>query len=438
MLHVLVGNAFTVLFAVACGLAALLALERGDRRGDLAACALLCLGVVTYTVALAFLAGAIASVALGGDRRRRAWVVALPLGTYAAWLIWASQFSTGPGGQTELTDILLLPSWGAQSLSAVLGALSGFDYSFPGSSSVAQFGPPLAVLALVGFGWRMRRGAIPSTLWVALAVLLALWGLGVLASAGNRPPDSARYLFPGAVVVLMAAAACAGGSRWSRSALVALFAVAASGLAVNAVLLKDAGAMLRSAYAVQVRAAFAALDLAGDRARRRFDPPSIPNDEGAIVGSQSPLTFPFKTVDEFGGVGVAGYLRARRDYGALGYSLGELRAAEDKVRGQTDSVLVAALGLRLSPVPAAAGTACRRVEAGGDGDARAELSHGGAVLESARGGAVEVQRFAEESWSRVGTLAAGQPAELAVPADRAADPWRISVQAPFLRVCEIS
>ncbi len=51
VLHVLAGNAFGVLLAVSCGLGALLALEREDFRGDLAACVLLCLGVLTYTVA---------------------------------------------------------------------------------------------------------------------------------------------------------------------------------------------------------------------------------------------------------------------------------------------------------------------------------------------------------------------------------------------------
>ncbi|MFA9400897.1 MAG: hypothetical protein ACERKT_07290, partial [Acidobacteriota bacterium] len=40
-LHVLRGNGFIILLSIACGIAALLALERGDRRGDIAAAALL-------------------------------------------------------------------------------------------------------------------------------------------------------------------------------------------------------------------------------------------------------------------------------------------------------------------------------------------------------------------------------------------------------------
>ncbi len=55
-LHVLTGNGFTVVGALGCGIGALLALERDDRGGDLGACALLCLGLATYTVALAFVA----------------------------------------------------------------------------------------------------------------------------------------------------------------------------------------------------------------------------------------------------------------------------------------------------------------------------------------------------------------------------------------------
>ena len=44
ILHVLVGNGITVLLALCCGLGGLWAIQRGDRAGDIAACALLCLG----------------------------------------------------------------------------------------------------------------------------------------------------------------------------------------------------------------------------------------------------------------------------------------------------------------------------------------------------------------------------------------------------------
>ena len=50
--HFLSGNGFTVIGALACGVGALLALDRDDRAGDVLAAALLSLGVVTYTVAL--------------------------------------------------------------------------------------------------------------------------------------------------------------------------------------------------------------------------------------------------------------------------------------------------------------------------------------------------------------------------------------------------
>ncbi len=87
--HVLTGNGFTVLLAVSCGLGALLALERGDSRGDQLACALLCLGVVTYTVALAFVVGTAVTILVREDRWRRIWIVAVPVAIYTAWWFWA-------------------------------------------------------------------------------------------------------------------------------------------------------------------------------------------------------------------------------------------------------------------------------------------------------------------------------------------------------------
>ena len=83
--HVMNGNGFTVLFAIACGLAALLLLERNDRGGDIGACALLCLGVATYTTGLPFVAGAAVAILLRDERWRRIWIVAVPVAIYFAW-----------------------------------------------------------------------------------------------------------------------------------------------------------------------------------------------------------------------------------------------------------------------------------------------------------------------------------------------------------------
>ena len=57
--------------ALACGLGALVALERRTPRLDLLACALLTTGVATFSVAIPFVAGAAVAIARGRDRARR-------------------------------------------------------------------------------------------------------------------------------------------------------------------------------------------------------------------------------------------------------------------------------------------------------------------------------------------------------------------------------
>ena len=72
----------------AAGLGALLALDRDDRAGDVAAAALLAISVSFSEVGVAFSIGALASVLLGERPwRRRLFVPVVPLLLYAAW--WA-------------------------------------------------------------------------------------------------------------------------------------------------------------------------------------------------------------------------------------------------------------------------------------------------------------------------------------------------------------
>lgn len=436
VLHVLASNAFGVLFGVSCGLGALLALERRDLAGDGLAVLLLCLGIATYSVALAFVAGAAVLIVLGGDRWRRVWVVAIPLVLYGAWSLWAARYVSGPDNQAHLSHVLLLPAWGVQSLGAVFAALTGFDYPFPESGKPFQAGPVLAVIALIGLGLRLKRGRIPPSLWAAFAVLIAVWGLGVLTNGTNRAPDSPRYLFSGAVVVLMAAAGCAAGLRWPRATIVGLYAVAVSGFCVNLYLLHEGGFNLRNGFGTEVRAGFAAIDVVGERAQESFVA-RVPEGRD-FAGIESPLNFVFGSVRETGREPVAAYLAAAERYGSLGYSLAEVQAASDSVRAQTDAVMVSALGLELRTAtrPPAEAT-CRTAIAVGDGEARAKLPPGGAVLEAKGGGAVKLRRFAHRRWLKIGELSPNEAAVLRVPVDRVPDPWWVSAATPSLRVCAL-
>ena len=83
--HLVIPNGITVIGSVALGLAALIALDRHDRRGDLLACLCLCLGIATYSAALPFVVATAVSVLLRADRKSRIWIFAVPAGLYAIW-----------------------------------------------------------------------------------------------------------------------------------------------------------------------------------------------------------------------------------------------------------------------------------------------------------------------------------------------------------------
>lgn len=108
--------------AVICGLGALLALERRDRRGDALACGLLCVGTLTFSAGLAFVVTAAVIVAMSPGAWRRAWVAAIPAGLFAIWLvIWGTGAVAGPIGSEILDSPLFMLDGFASSIAALLG-----------------------------------------------------------------------------------------------------------------------------------------------------------------------------------------------------------------------------------------------------------------------------------------------------------------------------
>lgn len=441
LLHVLVGNAFTVMFAVSCGLAAFLALDRQDRRGDIAACALLCLGVVTYTVALGFVVGAAVRISLEPSRVRRAWVPLLPAAIYAIWWLSSHADAVGPDSQVTASNILLLPVWSFQSLAAILSAVAGLNYDFPGSgvSGTAQAGGVLAFVALLGLGLRLRRGEIPPAFWAAVGVLATIWLSQALAASSSRPPDSSRYMFPGAIIVLLVAVEALRDVNWHRAGLVALFAFAIVGAATNLAQLRDVGTVLRSVYAPEVRAGATALDLAGANSASNFELPSLPEGQGTVIANDvSPFSLPFWFERANGREPVPLYLAAARRYGNLGDTPEEIRSETEVVRTQIDAVLATALGLELEPPGSHVSGPCVLRSSPLEDSLNVVLPRGGATIEAfGGGGEVELGRFAEEATVPLGTLDPGENAALMIPSDYAPQPWRISTTAPAMRVCEL-
>ncbi len=415
-----------LLCLIAC-LGALIALESESRHGDALACVLLTIAVGTFSIAFAFIAGVAVSVLLRDDRWRRAWIFAVPIGLYLLWLVAAPKYY-GPGylGTTHvrLTNLLLVPSFFAQAAAAVLAAITGLSYDFThtGSTPVVTnyyWGIPLAGAAVLGLVWRIRRGSLNPWFWSYLAIPLVFWLSVVMTIEPNRYPNSDRYIYGGAVAILLLSAEALRRMRLSANVLTGLLCASAVALAGNIAQLRVDGSVLRHS-AARLRSVLTAVELARHHVAPGFLPPHAPYPSLLIL---------------WGG-GVDPYLKAVDRNGSFAFSIPQLRQQPEKVRELADSTLVAALRIRLAPaVGLRAGAGCLRVGPGAPALRHFPLRPPGAALLPAAGGTVRLGRFGSVPSVKVGMLRPHEFSELAIPRDRDRTPWTVSVGGGVRAVC---
>jgi hypothetical protein len=420
--HVVVPIGFPITFSVMTGLAALLVLDRGDRRGDVAACLLLVVSLLTYTSGLAFLVAVAISVLLGPERRRRIWIFLVPLVLYAGWFLWSLSLSDSAQGEVTASNALLIPNWVASSLAAVMAGLFGLGYDFSQgvTDSVASgWGLVLAAAATVALVWRIHRGKVPVSVWAFLGIALAYWTLGALASGVNRTPESVRYMYVGSVAVLLVASAAVPPIRFSKRLVAILFVLVVLCVGANLALLRDAGTRFRE-YSAGLRARLAALEIA----REHVDP-SIDAPDAVLI--DAPASAYFAVVDR---------------YGSIAFSPAELEQQSEATREETDRVSATALGLRLDaarsqPPVQGCDTAIRGTPGG---PVILELPRRGATLRARGSGpaALTLGRFGDLPTAELGSLSPGQPATLRIPPDASPTPWRAAVAgASSVEVCAL-
>ena len=416
-------NLHTV-YSLGFGLAALLMLEREDRTGEAFACLLLTLSVLTLEVGLAFAVGVAVSVLMREDRLRRLWIFLLPAALYLVWWLWAQKFGQS---ETELANARLIPRAIVDGAAAVAGSLTGINPTGAGTpageTTVTAAGVVLAVLAATALAWRIRRGGVPRTLWVSLAILLAYW---VQIAMGGRDADAARYVFVAATMGLLVAADALGDRRLPALAIAAVFLVIGLALPGNLAKLEDGRAMMLP-EANSSRAEYAMLDLA----RERVSPDFIPAADPRVQEAGGMVFVPIPAGDYFDG---------EDRYGSLGFSLSHIREGSQRVRNVADATLVAAEGLALRPAPKPAHPAsCPAIaEATPKDAAYFDLPPGGALL-GARAGFLEVglSRYSKGAYGvPVGDLGAGDWAILRTPRDSTPDRWLAVVKGPVY-VCPL-
>ncbi len=405
--------------ALAFGLGALLTLERDDRKGDIATCALLVLAVATVEVGLAFTVAVAIAVLRRGDRWRRAWIFLVPLVLFGVWWLWAQKFGQS---EVELVNVTLIPIDFTNALAAVMGSIFGINPTgseiSPNVTTITPWSSVLAGFAVAGLIYRIRRGRVPSGLWVALAVVLTYW---LMITMADRPPDSTRYLFVGAVAVFLIAANALRGAKITTTGLIVAAAVVAFAIPPNLAKFYDER---RSSItdAENSKAEYGMLELARPHIHGDYFPAT---DER--VGDAGGAVFVPLSADT--------YYRAADEFGGIGYSLDDLREASVERRHVADATLIGALALALKPARAPVDPAACPSSLDGRRGHRVffYLERGGVLLGSRARRPVKVGlgRFGTGGIPvRLGRLQPGEWAELKIPPDAAPERWWATVDGP--------
>ena len=413
IVHYLNGNGFVIVFALACGLGSLYAFQRRDGIGDLAAFALLVTGMLTYTVAVPFALGLMA-LAVSSRRWPSLWVGALPL---VAYLIWrAASTSSGirtPVDQPDLANLLLLPAWAFQALGGYLVALSGGGFGFldiPLTAAPSGYfiATSFAIVFLLAGAYAMTRGRDATDLIVIGLITIALLASQTLIWGTRdepRPgPVQPRYLYPGALFVLLLGLEFVRGIRWDRRSVVAVWVVTV--LALTGSLGFLANADLRETSARQVKAEILAITL--------LDSTGAPPPVRAQPRQRTQAEF--DPVD--GG-----------RFGYLGLTEAELGGEEPAIRNEVDRFLAKSFGISLGPVPPGLRpTSCRLAATGFvTGATQVPLPRNGAILVSNAPLEPAIGRYGDRAMIEVGKLAPGVPGFLRLRRDEGSLPWFISV-----------
>ncbi len=406
-----VGSALT-------GVAMLLALEREERRWDAGACGLLALSIGFSSLGLAFAVAA--AVAVLQQRRRlgwrRAYVVAVPLALYALWYLgWGHDAET----HLSLHNVLVSPRYVVEGLAASVGSLLALATIFDEAVGRSTWGYVLlAVLVALAINAWVRGRRFSPGLWPVLAAAATFWFLAGFNEIPGREAWSSRYLYVGALFVLLIAAELLKGVRPGRWALLAGGAVTLVAVGFNLVPLRE-GRDFFKGQTVLTRADLGAIEIAAGSVEPGFRLPP------EIAGTS------FLNEIEAGE-----YLTAVREYGSPAYTPAELVDAPEAGRKQADLVLANALPVSIeAPAPAAsaAGGRCVEVPAGAGLKAPpVPLRPGVTTVEFGPGGpgTIRLRRFARAEYPLVSEgIAAGSTTRLDVPPDKSARPWLLQAEA---------
>jgi hypothetical protein len=414
--------------SVAAGLGALLALRRGGRRSDPIATALLVVSMLFSSLGLSFAIGAAVEVMLRPDRWRRLYIFAVPLAVYALWWL-----GWGHTAESNLSIINMGKT--------PLYVLNGFASSIASASGLANHAViggnrlvwvrPIAVALIFLAAWRLHRlGRVPAWFWVTLAVGGSFWILAGLNQMPGREPDASRYQYLGVVFLFLVAGELLRAERERglrlnyRPLAAAVAVVVAASLISNVQNLVSAWDHTYRPISQLEKADLGALEIA----EGTVEPAFVLSEDLADTG--------------FVHVEADRYLSAVEAFGSPAYDPAEIAESPSFARFAADKVLFGALRMGLAPVLGKPEAGCVEVPSDGIASTLLTVPPGRITLEAGAKPIDEIRlaRFATGEFPiLIEGLVPGEAAELVIPRDRAAAPWKLQLEtAGTAIVCGLS
>jgi len=418
-------NEFTL--PIVFGIATLLLLDREDSRGDAWACVTLTLAVISGSLGIPFVVAAFVDLLLKRKSRGwgRAYVFAIPLLTYLAWYV-----GWGHEAETHLTlhNILVSPVYVLEGFASALDSLAGLSTIPVNSPGTNEWGRPLLIgaIALVAFG-QWRKPGFSRTFWPVAAAAATYWMLAALNFVPGREASASRYVYAGAIFVLLMAAELLRDWKFSRTALLVTGAVAICAIAPNLAQLKDGGDWEQE-QSVFTRSDLAALEIARPTVSPEFRFGSV-----EMTGTAS-LSL----------IEAEKWFEAVDSWGSPAFTPEELERAPAIGRRYADVILGQALPLSLEAevgrFDSGAGRGnCVTFLPGQAGRQEVRVRPGVTRIEVAPGPDADfsLRRFASGEYPVATEGAPGRSTTLlTIPRDRATQPWYLHVDASqTARVC---
>jgi hypothetical protein len=396
--------------SVALGLGMLLALDRGDRRGDMVAAALLLGSLAFGSIGVAFAAAFLAHVLVGPEPRwPRLRVLAVPIGAYVLWwLFWGHD----EGSQISVHNLVHLPGFVFNAAAAGMAALLGQEVSDRSNGTEAPLLfralAAVAVLALAAQVWRRRE--LPRGLAVVVVLALAIWVLPGLNHGSGRYPTSSRYQYASAIFILLVAAEALRGFETRRLLLGAALVLSAIGVVGGIQLLEREGPGWER-LGGESSAVLGAVDLGG-----------------AEIGPDYELPAGI----EF----TAGAYRAQAAaHGSPAFDEAQLLEGDNVYAERADSIQIGAMGVELRPLRGPDSAGCRPLRR--DPVDGVRTLPPGRYLVRNDGNAEEVlslARFARPPGATLGVAPPATSFELRLPRGASPRPWTL-VASVGVEVC---